>query len=140
MCLKTIFLKLLDISNYVAPSFSYDQFLKAYECEQTKGFFPYKGVDGLDKLDDKSLPPHEAFYSSMKNPNITDEEYTYCQQVWEENEMPTFKEFLIWYNNFDVVPFLKVVEKMSAFWQEWKIHMFKVPLLVPLTTNLQSLR
>ena len=118
MCLKTIFLKLLDISNYVAPSFSYDQFLKAYECEQTKGFFPYKGVDGLDKLDDKSLPPHEAFYSSMKNPNITDEEYTYCQQVWEENEMPTFKEFLIWYNNFDVVPFLKVVEKMSAFWQE----------------------
>ena len=40
MCLKTKCLKLLDISNYVAPGFSYDQFLKAYECEQTKGFFP----------------------------------------------------------------------------------------------------
>ena len=42
MCLKTDFLKLLDISNYVAPGFSYDQFLKAYECEQTKGIFPYE--------------------------------------------------------------------------------------------------
>ena len=31
MCLKTDFLKLLDISNYLAPGFSYDQFLKAYE-------------------------------------------------------------------------------------------------------------
>ena len=41
MCLKTKFLKLLDISNYVAPGFSYDQFLNAYECEQTKGYFPY---------------------------------------------------------------------------------------------------
>ena len=36
MCLKTNFLKLLDITNYLAPWFSYDQFLKAYECEQTK--------------------------------------------------------------------------------------------------------
>ena len=35
MCLKTKCLKLLDISNYVAPGLSYDQFLKAYECEQT---------------------------------------------------------------------------------------------------------
>ena len=42
MCLKTDFFKLLDISNYVAPGFSYDQFLKAYECEQTKGFFPLR--------------------------------------------------------------------------------------------------
>ena len=46
MCIKTDFLKLLDISNYVAPGFSYDQFLRAYECKQTKGFFPYDGSMG----------------------------------------------------------------------------------------------
>ena len=79
MCLKTAFLKLLDISNYVAPGFSYDQFLKAYECEQTTGFFPYEWVDGLDKLEETSLPPHTAFYSSLKNQNITEQEYQYCQ-------------------------------------------------------------
>ena len=49
MCMKTDSLKFLDISNYLAPGFSYDQFLKAYECEQTKGFFSYQWLDCLDK-------------------------------------------------------------------------------------------
>ncbi|KAL9978114.1 hypothetical protein ACROYT_G015598 [Oculina patagonica] len=131
ICIKTDFLKLLDISNYVAPGFSYGQFLKAYECEQTKGFFPYEWIDSLDKLKETSLPPHKAFYSSLKNTNITDQEYTYCQQVWQENNMITFKEFLVWYNNLDVVPFLEAVEKMSQFWQERKIDMFKDGISVP---------
>ena len=131
MCLKTNSLKFLDISNYVAPGFSYDQFLRAYECEQTKGFFPYEWIDSLDRLEETSLPSHEAFYSSLKNQNITEEEYEYCQQVWEENEMSTFQEFLIWYNNLDVVPFLEAVEKMSQFWQERKIDMFKDGISVP---------
>ena len=131
MCLKTNFLKLLDISNYVAPGFSYDQFLKAYECEQTKCFFPYEWVDGLDKLEETSLPPHEAFYSSLKNQNVTEQEYQYCQQVREDNEMSIFKDFLVWYNNLDVVPFIEAVEKMSQFWQDRKIDMFKDGISVP---------
>ena len=69
MCLKTDFLKLLGISNYLAPGFSYDQFLKAYECEQTKGYFPYEWIDSLEKLQHPSLPPYEAFYSPRKNAN-----------------------------------------------------------------------
>ena len=131
MCLKTNFLKFLDITNYMAPGFSYDQFLKAYECEQTKGFFPYEWIDGLDKLNEASLPPHEAFYSTLKNQNISAEEYRYCQQVWEENQMITVNDFLVWYNNLDVLPFLEAVEKMSAFWQERKIDMFKDGISVP---------
>ena len=131
MCLKTDFLKFLDITNYLAPGFSYDQFLKAYECEQTKGFFPYEWVDGLDKLDDTSLPPHAAFYSSLKNANITEDEYQYCQQVWGESRMSTFRDFLVWNNNLDVVPFLEAVEKMSQFWRERKIDMFKDGISVP---------
>ena len=73
-----------------------DQFLRAYECEQTKGFFPYEWVDGLDKLNETLLPPHAAFYSSLKNTNITEQEYEYCQQVWEENNMQTFEDFVVW--------------------------------------------
>ena len=38
MCPKKDSLKFLDISNYLALELSYDQFLQAYECEQTKGF------------------------------------------------------------------------------------------------------
>ena len=117
--------------NYVAPGFSYDQFLRAYECEQTKGFFPYEWIDKLDKLKETSLPPHAAFYSSLKNTNITEQEYEYCQQVWEENNMQTFEDFIVWYNNLDVVPFIEAVEKMSQFWRERKIDMFKDGISVP---------
>ena len=112
MCLETKFLKLLDISNYVAPGFSYDQFLKANECEQTKGFFLYEWVDGLDKLDETSLPPRAAFYSSLKNANITDEEYSYCQQVWERKKTrcPPLKIF--WFG---------IIIWMWCFsWRQWK--------------------
>ena len=62
MCLKTDHLRFLDVTNFLAPGFSYAKFLKAYECPQTKGFFPYEWMDSLDKLDHPSLPPHDAFY------------------------------------------------------------------------------
>ena len=131
MCIKTDSLQFLGILNYVAPGFSYDQFLRAYECEQTKGFFPYEWIDKLDKLKETSLPPHAAFYSSLKNTNITEQEYEYCQQVWEENNMQTFEDFTVGYNNLDVVPFIEAVEKMSQFWRERKIDMFKDGISVP---------
>ena len=37
----------------------------------------------------------------------------------------------MWYNNLDVVPFLEAVEKMSQFWQERKIDMFKDGISLP---------
>lgn len=42
--------------------------------------------------------------------------------------MITVKEFLTWYNNLGVVPFL---EKMSVFWQEQNIDIFKEGISVP---------
>ena len=38
VCLKTPDLRFLDGTNFLAPGFSYDKFLKSYECPQTKGF------------------------------------------------------------------------------------------------------
>ena len=99
MVIKTKKWKFLDIMNFLAPGFSYDKFLKAYECTITKGFFPYQYVDSLDKLQETELPPHEAFYSDLKKSNISTEEYAYCQQVWRDQNMQTFQDFLVWYNN-----------------------------------------
>ena len=131
MCLKTEHLKVLDITNYLAPGFSYAQFLKAYECPQAKGYFPYEWIDTIEKLNYPTLPPHQAFYSSLTNSNISPEEYSYCQNIWNEREMVSFREFVVWYNNLDVEPFVIVVEKMMEFWQERKIDMFKDGVSVP---------
>ncbi len=51
----------------------------------------------------------------MKNKNITDEEYNICVNAWNDNNMKTFKDFLEWYNNIDVLPFIETVEKMKDF-------------------------
>ena len=96
MCLKTNHLKFLDITNYLAPGFSYDQFLKAYECTQTKGYFPYEWVDSLEKLNFATLPPPEVFHSALSGTDITEEQYEYCQRVWDEQGVTTFRDFLLW--------------------------------------------
>ena len=61
MCLTTDQLKFLDITNYIAPGFSYDKYLKAYDCKITKGHFPYEYMDCLERLDDLALPPKDFF-------------------------------------------------------------------------------
>ena len=81
MCIKTPSLKFLDITQFLAPGCSYDTFLKAYGIEEEKGFFPYDWLDCLEKLNHPCLPPHSAFYNELKECNISEEEYAYCQQV-----------------------------------------------------------
>ena len=131
MCLSTKHLRFLDITNFLAPGFSYDKFLKAYECPQVKGFFPYEWMDSLDKLNYRELPPHSTFYSSLTNSNISDDDYRYCQRVRKENNMQTFHEFLVWYNNLDVEPFCDALEKMNAFWCSKHIDMLRQGISIP---------
>lgn len=131
MSLNTEHLKFLDVTNFLAPGFSYDKFLKAYDCPQTKGFFPYEWMDSLEKLNYPSLPPHQDFFSSLRNKNISEEEYLYCQQVWHDHDMKTCKDFLVWYNNLDVQPFCDALEKMCQFWKDNNIDMLKQGISIP---------
>ena len=111
--------------------FSYDKYLKAYGCELQKGHFPYKYMDDVRKLDDCALPLQEAFYSRLKNEGISDEDYACCHAVWRDNRMKTMRDFLVWYNNRDVVPFLEAIDKQFAFYQQQNIDMFKDGISVP---------
>ena len=124
LSLKSSKLTFLDVSNFLAAGSSYAGFLRAYGCEDEKGYFPYEWMDSLDKLEESQLPPHEAFYSKLKNTNISEEEYSYCQEVWREKKMRSMRDFLTWYNNLDVGPFIEAVEKMAAFWQGHGIDIF----------------
>ena len=130
-CLSTDKLKFLDITNYLAPGYSYAQYLKAYEIPVQKGFFPYEWLDSLDKLEQNHLPTHEDFYSQLKGSNITAEEYKLCQKIWKESDMNSMKDFLIWYNNLDVVPFLKAIDKQFEFYLQLGMDMFKDGISVP---------
>ena len=131
MCLSTDKLKFLDMVNFLAPGVSYDKYMKAYGCELQKGHFPYEYMDNLRKLDDCALPPQAAFYSRLKNEGISNDDYARCQAVWRDNGMETLREYLIWYNNRDVTPFLDAIAKQAGFYKQHNIDMFKDGISVP---------
>ena len=131
MCLSTDKLKFVDICNYLAPGVSYDKYLKAYGCELQKGHFPYEYMDDLQKLEDRVLPPQSAFFSRLKNEGISNDDYALCQAVWRDNGMETLREYLIWYNNRDVTPFLDAIAKQAGFYKHQNIDMFKDGISVP---------
>ena len=131
MSLKTQHFKFLDIRSYLAPNYSYDEWIKAYKCKLTKGYFPYDWLNSYEKLNNTELPSHEAFHNALKNKNITDEEYKTCVEAWNNNNMKTMKDYLEYYNNLDVIPFIEAVEQMKNFYQAKKLDIFKDGVSLP---------
>ena len=131
MCFSTPKLKFLDVTQYLAPGVSYAKYLTAYGCELGKGHFPYEYMDDLQKLEDRVLPPQSAFFSRLKNEGISNDDYARCQAVWRDNGMETLREYLIWYNNRDVTPFLDAIAKQAGFYKQHNIDMFKDGISVP---------
>ena len=121
----------LDMFNYLAPGYSYANYLKAFLKKDLKGFFPYEWMDDVRKLNNTSLPPRSAFYSSLTRQTISKEDYKLCQDVWNKEQMQTFKDYLIHYNNKDVQPFIAAIQKHSEFFIERGIDMFKDGVTLP---------
>ena len=67
-------LKFLDISHYIAPGYSYTQFLKRYRAQEKKSFFCYQYLSDPSVLDETKLPPYDAFYSDLKQCNVLEQE------------------------------------------------------------------
>ena len=97
----------------------------------TKGFFPYEWLDSYDKLDQDHLPPYNEWYSSLKGKNIDTEDYEYCKEVWNDNNMTSMHDFLRWYNNCDVVPMVEALDKMFVFYRAKGLDMFKDAISLP---------
>ena len=72
-----------------------------YEKLRKRGFDEQQA---LKKLQIKNFPP-----SGLDN-------YNYLQETWKKNGMTVIKDFLMWYNNKDVVPTLEAMQKMIQFY------------------------
>ncbi len=89
-CISTSKFKFLDVSNFLAPGYSYDEFLKAYDVQVRKSYFCYEFFDHPSKLDLKELPAYEEFFSSLKDCNVLEDEYNQftklCEQLKSEEK------------------------------------------------------
>ena len=157
-------IQLLDIRNFLGGAKSLHSFLKAYKTSETKRFFPYELFDHPDKMQNKELPPYDAFYSKLrscnpletrytdyinvlksgltteqaviklklsKQPHTGIENYRYLQQIWKQEQMSSFIEFLRWYNNENVAPTLEAMQKKIAFYHDKGIDMLKLGCTLP---------
>ena len=105
---------------------------KTYGANQTKSWLPYEWFDSADKLDYKGLPPYWCWYSQLRNSfALTPAEYEECKRVFQERGMQTFGDWLEYYNNLDVTPFLETLEKMKAFYTKLGIDIFKDAVSLP---------
>ena len=63
------------LTNFLGCATNLDSFLKPYMTSETKGFFPYEWFNHPDKLNEKELPPYEAFHNKLRNSNPLGKEY-----------------------------------------------------------------
>ena len=62
---------------------------------------------------------------------LTPKEYDECKRVFQERGMQTFGDWLEYYNNLDVTPFLETIEKMKAFYTNIGVDIFKDAVSLP---------
>ena len=64
----------------------------------------------FEKLNVNKLPPKSKFYSRLNDSNITDEEYEHAQNVWEEFNCKTLRDYYDLYLKTDVLLLADVME------------------------------
>ena len=119
MFLLTNAFRFLDIINYLSPGTNYEKWVKAYESEAEKSWFPYEWFDSFEKLDYRVLPDYPAWYSRLKGGYVLKlSEWVACKRLFKERGMRTFADWLQYYNSLVVAPGLEALEKMRAFYTE----------------------
>ena len=68
-------------------------------------------------------------------PPTGSENFLYLQSVWENNNMHKFSDFLKWFNNKDVDPTQKAMQKMIEFYHNKGIDMLELGCTLPNLAN-----
>ena len=65
----------LGIVNFLGGATTLESLLKAYQSEETKGYFPYEWFDSPSKLDCSHLPTYDSLFSKLKNLNPLEKDF-----------------------------------------------------------------
>ena len=79
-------IQFLDILNFLGGATSLDSFLKTYQSEETKGYFPYEWFDSSTKLDCNHLPPYDSFFGKLKNLNLLEKGFCQFKKMMESGK------------------------------------------------------
>ena len=128
----------LDQMGYCAAGTSLDKFIKAYDVEEQKGWFPYEWFDDFKKLDFlvKDLKISD-FYSSLRNEVMKKKDFEKLIKICQEKNIVTVRDLLEWYNKLDVRPMLRACLKQKEFYYTFNLDMYKDGFSLPgLSSNI----
>ncbi len=133
MAISTNKLKFVDIGNYLAAGTSLKQFYAAYNVSTAKETFPYQWFDSLAKLDHPGLPNDKGVFKSiLTNKGISDDEFQDAKNMFISKGFTTFRDWVRYYNNADVIGFSEALQKMLKFEREQnKLDMLKCSISLP---------
>ena len=88
-----------------------------------KGVFPYEILSSIKAFEDmKEFPPKLAFYSKLKEENISDEDYAHGSEVFKSFKCKNMLEYLKLYNKLDVVLLLEALQSFrNVGYREFKL-------------------
>ena len=75
-----------------------------------KGVYPYEYMNSFERFNETSLPPKEAFYSSLTKSGISDEDYEHAKKVWEAFECENLGDYHDLYLITDTLLFADVFQ------------------------------
>ena len=100
---------------------------------QRKGVFPYQHFTSLSMFEETSLPPKEAFYNSLTQQHITNEDYDHAKRVWEVYNIQNMKQFHDKYMLLDTLLLAEIYEQFRDLClKDYKLdptHMVSLPAL-----------
>ena len=82
-------------------------------------------MDFFEKLNFPKSPSHEAFYSSVHQSNISNEEYALVVETWQKEGWTSLKDLLIHYNLLDVAPFIQAISNLLQLYFQDGVDLFK---------------
>ena len=87
-----------------------------------------KDYNDFENLITSGLSSEQALCKLRLNkiPPTGDEKHANLRSIWVSEGMKSFKDFLMWYNNKDVVPTLEAMQKMIEFYHQKEIDMLKL--------------
>ena len=83
---------------------------KKFDLVTRKGVYPYEYMDSFERFDETCLPPQEAFYSSLSDEGITDDDYKHAQEVWDTFDCRNIGDYHDLYLKTDVLLLADVFE------------------------------
>ena len=81
-----------------------------FQLMKEKGVYPYDYMDSFSKFSDTQLPRREDFYSLLTDEDISDDDYSHAQDVWNTFRIRNMGEYHDLYLKSDVLLLADVFE------------------------------